>query len=178
MRTILAPWLKQRLAECADGVNLLDLANEAAQHFLADDAFIQETVADLIRAAAREEAQRIIRAKRGGAVLLGDVVSSRADIERCARSSKLWDWMEHVGERTIRLPDMTREDLQLAAKERQARGRRELTIAAFWNGLAEKLKPGQTIGQRFQPEEIEAITRKRETLEDPNAPKALREGTA
>lgn len=73
------------------------------------------------------------------------------------RFSGFWNWAEHAGDRHVELPEMTREDLLVAADERQARGDHELTMAKFLRTIANGLEGGQIVSERFSEADVKSI---------------------
>jgi hypothetical protein len=168
-------WFRDATSDPAEEVKLGDIADEAVDHFLADQKFLHGPIADLIRMAAYDAAQRIVANTRN-LVALGDTVVSREQAARRAKASAFWTWMEHVGNRHIRLPEMTREDLLTAAQERRLRGQREMGLADLWESIADKLEGGQRVHERFSQEELDSLVASRMRIEE--AKEALRVASA
>lgn len=93
-------------------------------------------------------------------VTTGDVALTVGGVkEKARRHSVFASWLEHVGDHHVRLMDATREDLLLAADEREKRGNTELGIARLWRTVANGLEGGQTVGSKYSAEEIESMHR-------------------
>lgn len=115
----------------------------------------RDTLRDFIRLAVYEQV-RLAVARTRGVILAGDTILRKPEEEY--KPANDWQrWLEHVGQRHVRLVDMTRDDLTIAAQERRERSRTEAVIADAWDMLASKLGEGETVGQRFNADEIEAI---------------------
>lgn len=77
---------------------------------------------------------------------------------------RLMGWIEHAGDRHVRTSQMTRPIARRAAGIRRGRGLRELLVAGYFERIADVLPDDDvTIGEHFEPAEIEAIWR--ETVE-------------
>lgn len=81
-------------------------------------------------------------------------------------ASRWGRWYEFSGLRHIRLADMTKHDLLSAAKLRRTSAESNLRRAELLEQLAEELADGQTIGQRYTAEDIDAIARSVGVLQD------------
>ncbi len=120
---------------------------------------------DLWRAFFRMGAYQFVRNEftagrsLNGLVCLAEEAVTRSVLDRRAEAlRKKWNqWFEHVGDRDIRLMAMTREDLLVAASERRQRATTENEIARVWEVLADGLDEGETVGDRYKPEQIEQI---------------------
>jgi len=157
-------WVRDELTAvlaAARDVQLPEVADSARDHFLADAAFLAGPIGDLIRAVAYEEAGAYCQETRSGLVRFGEKAvprgTARDEAATRLRRNPFQTWLEHAGDRTVRLMDMTREQLTVAAAERTSRGTTELVIAATWGELVKKLAPGEQVKQRFTVEEVRAI---------------------
>lgn len=139
--------------------NLTELADQAATAFLVDEDFMRRLFKEYTGPAFYEVAGDVVNATRGRAFLIGDqVLSLEEKVARAKKeSTKFIDWMEHSGQRHIKLEEMTKADLLQAAEERYARGRREFHFANLWVNLANQLDDGQRVKDRFSPEVIAQI---------------------
>jgi hypothetical protein len=162
-------WVYARLTAEAlaatDEINVPALADEGAKHFLEDEAFLDGPIQDLIRSwVYTAVAQRV--AKTRGIVRLGDTVTTVEGAKRAvrAKSNRLWRLFEHVSNKHVRLPEMTREDLLAAAIERRKRGSAEYFYADLWETLAEKLEGGQRVRERFTADEVHEIAESRRRI--------------
>lgn len=73
---------------------------------------------------------------------------------------RLMGWIEHAGDRHVRLSEMTRPVLRQASGIRKGRGLRELLVATYWDRLADGMPDDEvTVGEHFKPTAIEAIWR-------------------
>ncbi len=69
-----------------------------------------------------------------------------------------WDaWLEHIGDRHLKLMDMTIQDLDAAIAEREQRAYTELKTVSFLRSIKARLEGGQTIGERFNGSELTQI---------------------
>lgn len=151
-------WVRERI-QGEEEVSLPELANEAIQVLGGDRKFITAFANECLHDMVLELASQVIKQTRG-LIKIGDVVTDVEGVKRRARKQSVFaNWLEHVGDRHVRLLDMTREDLLSAADERQTRGERELEVAALWRTLAQRLEGGQAVKDRFSAEEIEGIQR-------------------
>lgn len=151
-------WVKARLKDhnAEDEIRLPDIATEAVEHFLEDRAFLTGPIGDLIRASAYDAAAAFVKRTRG-LVIFEDAVISTTEAKQRAKRSPFFSWLEHAGDRHLHFLDMTREDLELAATERETRAETDLEVARLERALAERLEGGQRVRDRFSVEEIEAI---------------------
>lgn len=67
------------------------------------------------------------------------------------------DWLEWNGSVHIRFMEMTREDMEAAAKIRLERGTREAHMSEFERMIAARLMPGQRVRDVFSEEQIQQI---------------------
>lgn len=142
--------------ELHNEVRLTDLAKQITSALRADPVFLERFIDEVLPSAVYDEVQRYVKRSRrlertGDYAATAEVMEARR--ERFA--SRFASWYEHAGERSIKLLEMTREDLLLAAEARRKRGLTELKIALLWDKLADGLEGGQTVGERFTTEEIE-----------------------
>jgi hypothetical protein len=154
-RSRVRQWVREHVEGEAEIV-IPDLVNDAVSAFSKDRKFLTalatETLRDMIYRQAVEEISR------SRMFILGDVAVDREGVKQRARKQSAFaSWLEHVGDRHVRLMDMTHEDLLAAASEREKRGQHELGIATLWRTLANQLEGGQTVSTKFTAEEIEAM---------------------
>jgi hypothetical protein len=137
-------------------IRLPEIADAACAYFLSDENFLKGPIADLIRLAAYDAAQRYAQHTRG-VIPFGDSVITREEMTKRARRSQFSVWLEHVGDRHIRFMDLTREELLVAAGERRGRAQTDLDVALLEETLADALESGQHVKDRFTEEEIEEV---------------------
>jgi hypothetical protein len=136
------------LIEGRPELSLVEVANDARVQLEADPQFVAAFLSEYLPSAVYDVVQRLVAEQRQP--------KYRRKGESI-RPSRFYEWYEHAGDRNIRVLDMTRDDLRLAAEEREQRGATELRLARFWRSLASKLKSGQTVGDRYTAEQIEAM---------------------
>lgn len=156
-RARLSEWVRAELGT-ADEVQIPALTERAMQHFIKDKGFVAALFRENVRSLIYEVVQTVVSNSRGELVQLGDeVVDSQEFKARARRRSTFESWLEHVGDRHVRVLDMTREDLLVAAKERTDRGNHELELARLWRAMARKLEGGQQVREVFTAAEIESL---------------------
>ena len=155
-RAQLTQWVRTTIVE-ERALSIPDVKNRARAHFAADAAFMHQLLNELLDSSLYEIVQRVVGSSRGLTVI-GDEVVTKAQFEEHVREkrNKWASWLEHVNNRHIRLFDMNREELLVAAAEREQRANTELEIAVLWRRLADKLEGGERLGERFTAVEIEA----------------------
>lgn len=157
-------WAKEQITHDRE-ISIPDLATECVQFFRQDHAFVDALLNETIRAMCYEQIRIVVQDTRrecpGPApiIMAGDRIVSRGQILEAGKAfAQRWaTWLEHVGDRHVRLLDMTSADLRTAAAERRKRADHELTVVALWDTLARRLKPDETVGKRFSVEDIERI---------------------
>jgi hypothetical protein len=140
--------LVESMVEGRPEISLVEVANDARARLEADPQFVAAFLSEYLPSAVYDVVQRMVAEQRQP--------KYRRKGEE-VRRSRFMDWYEHAGDRNVRVLDMTREDLRLAAEEREMRGATEYRIAALWRRIAGKLKSGQTVGDRYTAEEIESM---------------------
>lgn len=150
-------WIKDQVKDEAV-VQLPDLTDRAVGHFSKQRKFVAEFLSEQLRPIIYQETRRVIAQTRE-VVLHGDDLIDRGELEKRGQRliSKWGNWTEHVGDRHLRLADMTRADLLVAAAEREARGAAEYAIGQHWRALASRLGDTERVGERFTDDEIEAV---------------------
>lgn len=151
-------WVREEI-EGKEEVQLPELASKAIDTFKKDTKFLRQLAEESLRAMVYQLAYQAVQQTRG-MWMAGDTAVTKEAIRQRARKHSLFrDWLEHVNDKHIRLMDMTREELLIAADEREKRGKHEIGLAALWRTLAERLEGGETVGNRYTPDEIEAMHR-------------------
>ena len=163
-------------------VKLPDLTAQAIDHFSGQKAFIRAFLAQTLPDMVYEQARIVLRDTRGwGPVIqLGDELISEARFKQRARTlqSRWLGWMERVGDGHINLMAMTRDDLRAAAEHRRTQAMTEMGYATLWDEMAARMKKGQTVAQRFKPEDIEALRVSLTTIDGEDAADAVEAETA
>ena len=154
-------WFREIVKTLIDGETSYkqpDVAREALIVAKKDRTKWRLLVEEWEYSAAYEEVRGIVAQGRSSSNLrvIGDHAftpeAASADFER--RFSKFWSRTEHVADRNILLPEMSREDLIVAATEREKRGTEELFNAQFLRRLANGLEGDKLVSQRFSEEEV------------------------
>lgn len=157
-RTRVRQWVREQI-EGREEVRIPDLAQDAVQAFRKDTKFLRQLAEESLRAMVYDLAQRTVEQTRGMWIAGDDIVTKEAIKKRANSHSVFRDWLEHVGDKHVRLLDMTREDLFVAADEREKRGQHEIELAALWRTLAQRLEGGETVGSKYTVDEIESMRR-------------------
>ncbi len=159
-RVQLRTWIRAQITGEVE-VQLPDLTARAVEHFSDQRAFIKAFLAVTLPEMVYEQARTVLRDTRewGTIIQLGDTLVSQTRLEQRARvlQSRWSGWMERVGDRHINLLAMTRDNLLAAAEHRRTQASTELAYADLWETLAEELDDWETVGQRFTPEDLEAL---------------------
>lgn len=97
------------------------------------------------------------------------LVTKQALRDNVARlAEKFATWVEHAGDRHLKLLSMRRGDLLQAALEREKRGLTELRLALLWRRLAEKMTADQQVSDVFTEEQIAEIAARLEVVVVPS----------
>lgn len=160
-------WIDAQLAEAGGDVQIGAIADRALLEFR-DDQLLWESYLPQI---AYDAVQRRIARLRTQAMQTARAAARTTWVDRVAEADRtiptpalvrheeriaafLANWREHVGDRHIRLGDMTRDDLLQAAAERKARGAVELQRAQTLERLAQPLRDGQTVSEGWSPDAL------------------------
>lgn len=159
-RAIATAWTREQVKERA-AVNTAELTDIAVDHFSSDAKFVKAFMQEMFRPMMREIVVSVMKSTRGASniVALGDEVMTKDEAkQRANKMVNRWtSWLEHVGEQHIRVFDMTKTDLKIAANERRRRGSVEYELAELWEALAERLEGNERVGERFSAHEIERV---------------------
>lgn len=146
-RERLRSWVREEVAS-SQAISLGDLVSAAIEHFGEDSPFLIEFARESLRRVVYQEAQIVLAATR---------------LRGVAKSAKRIDWrrwMEHVGDRHVRLLAMTAVDLEAAASERRGRAATEVAIANFFDHLRTRLAgPTVPVAAHWSLHEIDAAWR-------------------
>lgn len=152
-RSKVRQWVRESI-EGREEVRIPDLVNEAVKVFNKDRKFLTALANETLRDMVYELARTAVGNSR--LITLGDEAVNLEGVKRRARTHSVFaSWLEHAGDHHVRLLDMTREDLLVAADEREKRGQHEVRLAALWRTIANGLEGGQTVGSKYTAEEIE-----------------------
>lgn len=151
-------WVRERIREEA-AIEIPVLYKEMVAHFASQPDFVSAWLAETLMPMAYEETRGLCADTRSGHVVFGDTILSReATGERLKQARPRWNaWLEYVGDRHVRLIDMTRNELLTAATIRRQRGETELRLSELWTELASHIKGRKTVGQVFTPEQIDTL---------------------
>jgi aromatic ring-cleaving dioxygenase len=159
-RAQVARWVRAQIAD-REEVSIPDLRNQAIEHFEKDRAFMRSLLTAFMRTSLYDIVQHVVGSTRG-LTLLGDTVVTEDGIDQrvsAARASR-WDrWLEHVGDKHLRLMDMTREDVLQAITEREQRIESERSVVRILSAIYARLEGGQRVRERFTAAEIEQLRR-------------------
>lgn len=125
---------------------------------LKDDGAFMKRLDEMLYFVSYESARRIVAETRGPSAIAdpnAGPVQARRQAE--AKRTKWRTWLEHVGDRHVKLWDMDATALDVAATERESRGTAEIRLATFLRSLAALLEPGQTVGNRYEPVEVDRL---------------------
>lgn len=159
-RRQLRDWVKEQIAGKTE-VHSPTVADAAVLHFSDDREFIVAFLNEMLRPMIYQTVVQVMKATRGAGdvIVLGDdVVTRDVATERARTMRNKWTgWLERSGTRHVRLMEMRRDDLLLAADEREKRGATEYELAALWRALAERLEGNEKVAERFSADEIERV---------------------
>lgn len=156
-RARLSEWVSAELVG-AEEIQIPALTEKAMRHFADDKGFVSALLRENVRSLIYEVVQTVVGKSRGELVQLGDAVVDATEFKaRARRRSTFENWLEHVGDHHVRLLDMSREELLIAAKERTDRGKHELELARLWRAMAQRLEGGQQVREVFTAAEIESL---------------------
>lgn len=153
-------WINEQIKGQSE-VNVPEIAKGVIEHFKGDEEFIAAFFDEMLYPIAYDTVIDVVKRTRGAAnvVQLGDEMVGRDEVkQRGKRLSSRWNsWLEHVGDKHVRLMDMTKTDCVAAKILRTDRGEHELRIAALFDALAVRLEDSQKVKDAFTPQEIEKI---------------------
>ncbi len=150
-------WIREEL-EGREAVSLPELTETILVRLKSDaallDAWLSESLAPLVA----QDIRQICSATRSHVVFGDEALAPTALKAKVAASKPRWQaWLEHAGDRHVRLMDMQKEDLLAAADEREQRGMSNIELAALWRELAARLPADRKVGDLFTEEQIEAL---------------------
>ncbi len=168
-RKTLQDWCRDRIAETLamnEPINAPTLARLAADHFKDDAEWCADYLATTLVGVTYPIVRQAINETRGRYVEVGDEFIPREQVGDKARAltapalrRTAWEaWVENVRNGVDKpLLSMTRDDLAEAAVAREKRAAADIETARLWRRLAEKMKPTETVADRYTAEQIEAI---------------------
>jgi hypothetical protein len=165
--------LREILLEEIEGessVNLPELANRVADIVRANEELASGLIAEVVRPYVYQQGTQIFAQTRGEPIVeLGDEVVGRSEFEARAKtlSSRFARWMEHANGRYVNFMEMTKADLEDAARQRKTRATTELKIAEFQLYVSRTLKKkSEKVGDRYTPSEVDEMWTKAYKEED------------
>ncbi len=136
-----------------DSVQLPTIARRVRDDLMNDAKFLKEAIGMMVYTVAYQSAQRVAAASR----MTVSHDEAPDDPKQLTKRSR-WDaWLEHIGDRHLKLMDMTIQDLDAAIAEREQRAYTELKTVSFLRSIKARLEGGQTIGERFNGSELTQI---------------------
>lgn len=148
-------WLKERM----DGVERVNIGNIVDE--LLDSmkpAELRELAVEHIRSVAFDLARSEASRTRRSVKRRNTEAPAREHIILKPVTERRWsDWLEWNGSVHIRFMEMTREDIEAAARIRLERGTREAHMSEFERMIAARLSPGQKVSEVFTEEQIQQL---------------------
>ncbi len=159
-RQRITAWMRERIAD-ADEVVIPDLARQAIAVHRDDLAFLQAWFDDTAYVVAYGIGTQLCHETRGNVVAYHDAPSAAdADGPNPAVPRRRWlDEMEHVGLRSLRIGQMTKADLLIAASEREKPMLTELHRIGLFRRLADKMGATQRVSEVFTEEQVDRWAR-------------------
>ena len=154
-------WVREQLKDKEEIVKS-EIIKQAVRDFAKDKHFLSEITKDAIASLVKWAIEYELHSSHNPMHQTGSgdlLISKEGIAARAAKHDIFRVWLEHVGDRHILLMRMNREDLVVAAAERQQRGDHEIGVATLWRAIADKLEGGQRVEERFTPEEIDQLRR-------------------
>lgn len=151
-------WLKAEI-EGQDEVSVSDLRTRAYDEFSVRPGWMAQLVEEAAYTVVRSRATKMVAATRRPAPLHAAMFTGDGALQKAATHKVFHGWMEHVGDRHIRVELMNREDLLIAATERRTRGSQEIRLAEVWETIAGRLDGDELVGAKFPPAELAALLR-------------------
>jgi hypothetical protein len=149
-------WVRDQIKD-REEVHIPTIAEDGVRALSKDRRFLAALASEMLRDMIYDLARQEISHTRGF-IQIGDSAVDREGLQKRVRAHNVFrGWLEHVGDKHVRLLEMTHEDLMVAADEREKRGTHEIEIAALWRTIANQLEGGQTVGSRFSEEEIDRM---------------------
>ena len=142
-----------------DEVHIPDIKQAVLNAVLDDRAWASEMLDDAVAAMIGDILQRFTARSRTHYVLRETIFSREAALARYRQRTRTrwFSFLEHCGNRHKLLATMTREDLFLAANERQSRGATEIRYAGVWREMIARMAPGQMVQEVFTEREIDQL---------------------
>ena len=174
-RAFVREYLRKRIT-ADEETDLQKLVDPFVDHLLAQEPqIVHSLIRDAFRWYILEEGRRIIGEARGVTDIFvspsGSVLTEANLIQRTIRLAKKWyQRKESVApHRYVFLVNMTSEDLLAVANIREAQTEKDRIYIIMYREMAPTLEPGQTVGERYTPEEIEAKYQEIENRRDSGA---------
>lgn len=161
-KTRLKSWVKDKI-EGERSLRAPDVATLAVDELSLDRGFLADFGKEMLRTAVYELVLDVIAEGRAlhheVSVLDGPQseitptrsTDTRANVKRrlALLERRYSSWYEHVGDQHIAFLEMTAPQLELAEKERRARGTHEIRLADFLGVVRKRLEGQQRVRERF-----------------------------
>mgnify|MGYP006265655587 CR=1 FL=1 len=149
-------WIRERI-EGQDRVNIGQVVDELLASM--KPAELRELAVEHIRGVAFELARKETANSRRSVrrQKTSEMPEQRHVILKPVTQKSWGDWLEWNGSVHVRLMEMTREDLEAAARIRLERGTREAHLSEFERSIAARLLPGQRVSEVFSEEQVQQI---------------------
>lgn len=131
------------LIEGQPSVHQSQVEQAAFDRYRNDPRFMDRLLRENVRIVVTSVVTGVISSTRSKPMVLhGDELVERdVLVARLEAAAENWaSWLEWTGDRHVRLPEMTAEDLEAAAAIREERGKSDLHRAALWRRLAARLR--------------------------------------
>jgi hypothetical protein len=154
-----------------ENVKIRDVIDAVKTRFFVNQAFADRFLDEMLEDTLQMVVREVVGQTRGlyrREISNDTIVSPTTFVQKNAaelgarlnKMSEKWSsWLEHVGDRHIRLMSMRKQDLMNAAQERRRRADREIEIATLWEALANAMPDNNvTVGETFTLSQIETVS--------------------
>lgn len=141
-------------------VKLPDVTRELVEHYLQDPDWLRRYLTEALRPLLYDVAQGVVKRTRGHIVFHEEVVKAQALGERVRKNPKFSLWTERVLDRHKRLFEMSREDLIVAAEEREKRGGIEIKTAVFFREIAKPMQSTDRVGNLWDDASLSELSKR------------------
>ena len=155
-RAVIRQWVRDEI-ENESEIDLPELADKAVSYFQTDNVIMGRLFAEGMRNLVYSLAESVLAQTRPNLRIVGGKAQDPEKLTTKVRK-KAWEaWMEHVGDKHVRLVEMDRESLLTAAAGRRLSANRNVEIARLFEGIASRLEGGEVVGDRFGHDDIESL---------------------